>query len=115
MPRPPAPPKPIQLAAAAPPPAPPTSADIVKATPVDPDAWPATAAGQVKNIQALLREMRFYEKAPDGRMGAATEAAIREYQGLAGLKVTGKASKELFDSLKEMQLLMKPKPKDGSN
>jgi peptidoglycan hydrolase-like protein with peptidoglycan-binding domain len=82
---------------------------------VDPDAWPATSAAQVSAIQALLREMRFYESAPDGRTGPATRAAIREYEGLAGLKVTGKASRELFDSLKEMQLLMKPKPKDGSN
>ena len=53
--------------------------------------------------------MRFYDKSPDGRMGPATRAAIREYEGLAGLKVTGQANKELFDSLKEMQLLMKPK------
>lgn len=114
-PPPPASPKPIQLAAAAPPPPPPTSADIRKAAPVDPDAWPATSAAQVSAIQALLREMRFYESAPDGRIGPATRAAIREYEGLAGLKVTGQASKELFDSLKEMQLLMKPKPKEGSN
>ncbi len=114
MPPPPAPSKPIQIATAAPPP-PPTSADIRKAAPVDPDAWPATSAGQVSAVQALLREMRFYESAPDGRIGPATRAAIREYEGLAGLKVTGQASRELFDSLKEMQLLMKPKPKDGSN
>ncbi|WP_296324388.1 peptidoglycan-binding domain-containing protein [Reyranella sp.] len=112
---PPAPPKPVQLAAAAPPPSPPTSADILKVAPVDSNAWPATSAGQVKAVQALLREMRFYESDPDGRMGPATRAAIREYEGLAGLKVTGQANRELFDSLKEMQLLMKPKPKDGSN
>ncbi len=82
---------------------------------MDPDAWPTTSAAQVSAVQALLREMRFYEKAPDGRMGPATRAAIREYEGLAGLKVTGQANRELFDSLKEMQLLMKPKPRDGSN
>ena len=115
MPPPPAPPKPVQLTATAPPPPPPTSADIRKAAPVDPDAWPATSAGQVRAVQALLREMRFYERAPDGRMGPATRAAIREYEGLAGLKVTGQANRELFNSLKEMQLLMKPKLKDSSN
>ena len=82
---------------------------------MDPHAWPATSAGQIRAVQSLLREMRFYESAPDGRMGPATRAAIREYEGLAGLKVTGQASRELFDSLKEMQLLMKPKPKTGSN
>ena len=115
MPPPTAPPKPIVLAATLPPPPPPTSADIRKATPVDPDAWPATPTAQVKAIQALLREMRFYESAPDGRIGRATRAAIREYEGLAGLEVTGKPSRELFESLKEMQLLMKPRPRDGSN
>ena len=106
---PPPPPRPIDLGKPVPPPAPPTSADIAKATPVDPDAWPAAAADQVRRVQALLRDMRFYDKSPDGRMGPATRAAIREYEGLAGLKVTGQANKELFDSLKEMQLLMKPK------
>jgi len=82
---------------------------------VDPDAWPSTSAAQVKAIQVLLREMRFYEKAPDGRIGPATRAAIREYEGLAGLEITGKASRELFDSLKEMQRLVNPKLRDGSN
>ena len=112
---PPAPPTPIRLAAAAPPPPPPTSADIRKAVPVDPDAWPATSAAQVSAIQALLREMRFYRSAPDGRVGPATRAAIRKYERLAGLKVTGQPGKALFDSLKEMQLLVAPKPKDGPN
>jgi len=109
MPPPPPPPRPIDLGKPVPPPAPPTSADIAKVTPVDPDAWPTAAADQVRRVQALLRDMRFYDKSPDGRMGPATRAAIREYEGLAGLKVTGQANKELFDSLKEMQLLMKPK------
>lgn len=115
MPPPPAPPTPIRLAAAAPPPPPPTSADIRKAVPVDPDAWPATSAAQVSAIQALLREMRFYRSAPDGRVGPATRAAIRKYERMAGLKVTGQPGKALFDSLKETQLLVAPKPKDGSN
>lgn len=66
-------------------------------------------------MQALLREFRFYNAAPDGRIGPATRAAIREYQGIAGLSVTGQPDKELFDSLKEMQLLTKPKPGGRSN
>lgn len=66
-------------------------------------------------MQALLREFRFYNDTPDGRVGPATRAAIREYEGLAGIPVTGQPSKELFDSLKEMQELTKPKPKAGSN
>lgn len=108
----PAPLKPIPLAATAAPP-PPTSADILEAAPVNPGAWPPTAAAQVRAVQGLLREMRFYESAPDGRMDPKTRAAIREYEGLAGLKITGEATRDLFDSLKEMQLLMKPRPKGG--
>jgi peptidoglycan hydrolase-like protein with peptidoglycan-binding domain len=83
--------------------------------PQDPNAWPATAAEQTRSVQALLREFRFYKNAPDGRMGQATRAAIREYQSIAGLPVTGQPDKALFDSLKEMQDLTKPKAKPVSD
>ncbi|WP_289298767.1 peptidoglycan-binding domain-containing protein [uncultured Reyranella sp.] len=83
--------------------------------PKDPDAWPATAVEQTRSVQALLREFRFYKDPPDGRLGQATRAAIREYQGIAGLPVTGQPDKALFDSLKEMQELTRPKSKAGSN
>ena len=46
-----------------------------------------------------------------GRSDAATHAAIRDYQHMAGLKETGEPSKALFESLKEMRDLMAPKPK----
>jgi peptidoglycan hydrolase-like protein with peptidoglycan-binding domain len=81
--------------------------------PPDPNAWPATAVEQTKSVQALLREFRFYKRAPDGHMGQGTRAAIREYQRIAGLPVTGQPDKALFESLKEMQELTKPKA--GSN
>ena len=46
---------------------------------------------------------------------AELRAAIREYQTMAGLKVTGEPSKALFDSLNEMRALMAPKPSTGAN
>ena len=107
------------------PPPPPTSADIAKAGPpapeppkvetakvettkADPNAWPASRLDQVKAIQTLLRDLRFYTKTIDGQANGGTQAAIREYQRMSGLKETGEANKALFDSLKEMRKLMVP-------
>ena len=106
-------------------PPPPTSADIAKAGPptpeppkvetakvepakVDPNAWPASRLDQVKAIQTLLRDLRFYTKTIDGQANGGTQTAIREFQRMAGLKETGEANKALFDSLKEMRKLMAP-------
>ena len=107
------------LPAPAPPP-PPTSADFAQAGPPkvdiakvepakpDPNAWPTGRLDQVKAIQTLLRDLRFYTKAIDGQASGGTKAVIRDYQRMAGLKETGEADKALFDSLKEMRKLMAP-------
>ena len=104
----------------APPPPPPTSAEFAQGGPpkvdiakveiakADPNAWPASRLDQVKAIQTLLRDLRFYTKAIDGQASGGTQAAIRDYQRMAGLKETGEADKALFDSLKEMRKLMAP-------
>jgi peptidoglycan hydrolase-like protein with peptidoglycan-binding domain len=101
-------------------PPPPTSADIAQAGPPkveiakveiakpDPNAWPAGRLDQVKAIQTLLRDLRFYNKAIDGQASGGTQAAIRDYQHMAGLKETGEADKALFESLKDMRKLMTP-------
>ena len=106
-------------------PPPPTSADIAKAGPTapephkvetakvettkaDPNAWPASRLDQVKAIQTLLRDLRFYTKTIDGQANGGTQTAIREFQHMSGLKETGEANKALFDSLKEMRKLMAP-------
>ncbi|HTR85658.1 MAG TPA: peptidoglycan-binding protein [Reyranella sp.] len=111
----PPPPLRIDLGKVEPPPPPPTSSDFAKPTPVvakpDPDAWPGKTVEQVKAIQSLLRDLRFYRQAPTGQNDASTRAAIRDYQHMAGLKETGEPSKALFDSLKEMRRLMAPAPK----
>jgi TPR repeat protein/peptidoglycan hydrolase-like protein with peptidoglycan-binding domain len=122
-------PPPAQIAATAPavidigrtePPAPPpTSAEIARTMPKEvapkevakavPDVWPTAAAEQVKAIQTLLRDLNFSRDAPDGLNGPGTRASIRDYERAAGLAVTGEPSKVLFESLRELRLLMAPK------
>lgn len=53
-------------------------------------------------IRAAQKELRGhgYDAGPvDGAMGAKTRAAVRAYQGDAGLPVTGEVTKELVDHL----------------
>lgn len=89
-------------------PPPPTSADIARA---DPDAWPAERSDQIRAVQRLLAELRYFNANPTGQVGPLTRAAIREYQRSVGLKETGEPSKELFESLKEVRALMAPRPR----
>jgi peptidoglycan hydrolase-like protein with peptidoglycan-binding domain len=97
----------IDIGRPEPPPTPPTSADIARATPKpDPDAWPTAPVDRVKAIQKLLRDLNFSRDAPDGINGPETRGAIRDYERAAGLSVTGEPSKALFESLKELRLLM---------
>jgi TPR repeat protein/peptidoglycan hydrolase-like protein with peptidoglycan-binding domain len=117
-PAPPPAPKPVVLPPVPAPPPPPTSAEIARSTPKpkpDPDAWPASHADQVKAIQKLLLDLRFYTKKVDGQASGGTQRAIRDYERMIGLKETGEPSKAVFDSLKEMRKLMAPTPAPASN
>ena len=76
----------------------------------DADAWPQASADQIKAVQALLLQLNFSREAPDGVLGPATRTAIREYERLIGLPLTGEPSKSVFDSLKEVRAIAKPKP-----
>ena len=62
------------------------------------DVWPSATVDQVKVIQTLLRDLNFSREAPDGVLGPATRAAIRDYERSLGLAQTGEPSKTLFDS-----------------
>jgi TPR repeat protein/peptidoglycan hydrolase-like protein with peptidoglycan-binding domain len=86
----------------------PESADKGQAAIAEPiaDAWPSATVDQVKVIQTLLRDLNFSREAPDGVLGPATRAAIRDYERSLGLAQTGEPSKTLFDSLKEMRGLV---------
>lgn len=111
------PPPPLQVDASKPPLAtpPPVLPDKPRSAAVEPqaapaaDVWPSGPVDQIKAIQALLNDLRFYRGAPTGRLDAATRTAIRDYQRTAGLKETGETSKALFDSLKEMRAMTAPK------
>ena len=124
---PPAPPTSAEIAALAPPKTAPPKIDPPKPPPVaidtskpdlpkveitppkpDPNAWPPSRLDQVKAVQTMLRDLRFYAKAVDGQASGATQTAIRDYQRMAGLKETGEVNKALFESLKEMRKLMVP-------
>lgn len=97
----------IDLGRSEPPPPPPTTADIQRATAkADPDAWPASRVDQIKAVQRLLQELKFYSGAIDGLPANNTRTAIREYERLAGIPPTGEPTQALFDSLKEMRKLM---------
>ncbi len=111
-----APPSPrIELARADPPP-PLTSADVARvAAALDPDAWPASRIEQVRAVQTLLRDLKLYGQTADGQTNAATRAAIRDYERMAGLKSNGEVTRALFESLKEMRGLMVPKPAATGN
>ncbi len=96
--------------------------DAAKSEPADkataapdptPDAWPSAAADQVKVIQSLLRDLNFSREVPDGILGPATRAAIRDYERSLGVAQTGEPSKSLFDSLREMRGLTAPVAKSN--
>jgi TPR repeat protein/peptidoglycan hydrolase-like protein with peptidoglycan-binding domain len=76
----------------------------------DADAWPQSSADQIKVVQALLVQLNFSREAPDGVLGPATRAAIREYERLLGLPQTGEPGKSLFDSMKDVRVLAKTRP-----
>lgn len=98
----------IDLGNPPPPPPPPSTAELQRAAvKADPDAWPANSRlDQVKAIQKLLQELKFYNGAIDGQVATNTRNAIREYERLAGTTPTGEPTQALFESLKEMRKLM---------
>jgi peptidoglycan hydrolase-like protein with peptidoglycan-binding domain len=57
----------------------------------------------VARIQSALRQRGYDIGVVSGRMDAATETAIREYQHSRGLRVTGQPSQELLSLLEEGQ------------
>ena len=65
---------------------------------------PTTA--QIAEIQRLLGQLAFTTGKPDGKVGPATRAAIRHYQQIAALPVTGEATVELLTHLREVTAMM---------
>jgi TPR repeat protein len=63
---------------------------------------PIDARDQLVEIQKMLFALKFYNGPPDGIIGPATTAAIREFQKTASLPVNGEVSQDLFDLLRDM-------------
>ncbi|QQS10573.1 MAG: SEL1-like repeat protein [Rhodospirillales bacterium] len=81
------------------------------ATPAPPSAVPPPAAAKpaapadprvrLVEIQRMLASLSFYSGEPDGVIGPATRAAIREFEKLAGMPETGEPTAALHDALRE--------------
>lgn len=67
-------------------------------------AWPTDDPGlsraQRREVQVRLNERGFDVGTPDGAVGPRTRAAIRAYQGAAGLREDGHAGVRVLESLK---------------
>ena len=59
-------------------------------------------SGLVRNIQSELTAASVAELSADGILGEQTRAAIRTFQALEGLDVTGEPSEPLLDRLREV-------------
>lgn len=75
----------------------------------DPNLWPTDREDQIRATQRLLGELKLMNEAPTGEPGPVTQAAIRDYQRMAGLNETGEVSEALFVSLKEVAAMVFPK------
>lgn len=54
---------------------------------------------EVENLQNMLFDMGYLSEMADGKFGANTEAAVKEYQKAAGLEETGVVTDELMDQI----------------
>lgn len=64
----------------------------------------ADERGRTMKIQAALKAFGNDGIEIDGIMGARTEAAIREFQGLFGLPESGRPDQQLYDKMREVGL-----------
>ncbi len=79
----------------------------VARTPDDAVAKPVSLVRdeRIAKVQAGLREFGNEAIEIDGLMGARTAAAIKEFQSLFGLKVTGEADQAVYAKMKEIRLI----------
>ena len=60
---------------------------------------------EIMKIQAGLKSFGNDEIGIDGKIGAKTREAVREFQTLCQLAVTGEPNREVFDKLREIGLI----------
>ena len=63
-------------------------------------------AAEVAEVQALLTRLAFKPGPTDGKVGRGTRDAIRDYQRVAGLTVTGEATADLLEHLRQVVGMM---------
>ena len=61
---------------------------------------PVDRAAQISEIQRLLTKLGYYKGEADGKLGANTRAAIRNFERKTGLGVSGEVSPALADALR---------------
>jgi len=61
---------------------------------------------EIVEIQRLLAQLSFDAGTPDGKVGPTTRAAIRQYEQIAALPVTGEATMELLVHLRQVTAMM---------
>jgi peptidoglycan hydrolase-like protein with peptidoglycan-binding domain len=66
---------------------------------------PAAPDPMIMKVQAGLKAFGNDKMEVDGKIGAKTRAAIREFQSLFGLPVTGEPSKEVYAKMREIGLV----------
>ncbi len=72
---------------------------LPKSDATKPDAAPHARADLITEIQRELIKRGLFEGAADGVLGPKTDAAIRDFETLANMKVTGEPSEELLHAL----------------
>ena len=78
--------------------------DVPAEGPISLDAQPTEPDPMVVKIQAGLKAFGNDTMEIDGRIGSKTRAAIKEFQSLFGLKVTGEPSDEVYAKMREIGL-----------
>ena len=64
-------------------------------------AWPGGSVDQMRAIQQALYDLKLLRDKPDGNLGPATRAAIREFQKNSGLRPTGEPTRDLYLALNQ--------------
>ena len=83
---------------------PPSAAPASTTPPATPAAAPSgpLTNKEVAELQTLLQKLSLLKTKPDGMLGPATSAAVRDYQAMAGLRQTGVATRELLSELRDV-------------
>ncbi|MFE3514820.1 L,D-transpeptidase family protein [Streptomyces sp. NPDC059166] len=63
---------------------------------------PGDRGGQVRELQARLRQIGHFDRSPTGYYGTVTEASVRSFQGKRGLDRTGRTDAVTWDRLLAM-------------